>query len=62
MVIRFTNYPGAAFTLWSTTNLSLPFSQWYNEGAPSNTTGNLFEVTDTTSTNSTQKFYRVTTP
>ena len=62
MVIRFTNYPGAAFTLWSTTNLSLPFSQWYNEGAPSNTTGNLFEFTDTTSTNSTQKFYRVTTP
>ena len=62
VVIGFTNYPGATFTLWSTTNLSVPFTNWIREGTPSNTTGNQFQFTDTKSTNSPQKFYRVTSP
>jgi len=60
----FTNTAGAAtqFTTWSTTNLTLPFSQWVNLGNPTEVSPGNYEVTDRKATASKQTFYKVTSP
>ena len=58
----FTNTPGASFTVFSTTNLALPFSSWTMLGAPIVITPSQFQFTDAQAPNSPQRFYRVTSP
>jgi len=60
----FTNTPGASaeFTVWSTTNLTTPFSQWLNLGNPTEVSPGDYQFTDSQATNGSQGFYTVTTP
>jgi len=58
----FTNTPGASFTVFSTTNLALPFSSWTMLGAPIVITSGQFQFTDAQAPNSPQRFYQVTSP
>ncbi len=62
--IGFTNSPGAAgqFTLWATTNLALPFSQWVNLGHPAEVSSGVYSIEDTKATNVPARFYQVTSP
>ena len=57
----FTDATGASFTVWSTTNLSLPFGQWRNLGHPTETTPGTYEFDDPQTTFP-QRFYQVTSP
>jgi sugar lactone lactonase YvrE len=58
----FTNTPGAYFTVLSTTNLSLPLSQWTVAGTATNTAPTQFQFTSQPATNETQIFYGVRSP
>jgi hypothetical protein len=60
----FTDEPAASasFTIHSTTNLTLPFSQWQNLGHPVESTPGNYEFHDAQATNLVQRFYRVTSP
>jgi DNA-binding beta-propeller fold protein YncE len=58
----FTNNQGGSFTVWSTTNLSLPFTNWTMLGTLTNVGSGIFGFTDPTATNDQQRFYRVTAP
>ncbi|HEU5396792.1 MAG TPA: choice-of-anchor Q domain-containing protein [Verrucomicrobiae bacterium] len=60
--ITFTNLPGASFSVWTTTNLSLPLSDWMWLGYPREITPGAFEFDDLNFTNNPQEFYRVTSP
>jgi hypothetical protein len=55
---------GAAggFTVWSSTNLGLPFSQWSNLGHPTETTPGVYQFTDGRATNFPARYYEVTSP
>jgi hypothetical protein len=58
---EFTNAPAASFSVWTTTNVALPYSNWTILGPPSGNGSGLFQFTDPT-TNRSQRFYRVTAP
>ena len=58
----FTNAPGTGFTVWATTNLMLPFSQWLNLGHPTESPAGQYQFVDSLATNQPQRFYRVTNP
>jgi streptogramin lyase len=58
----FSNTPGASFTVLSTTNLSLPLSNWTVVGAASNTAPGVFQFTSPPTTNDAQRFYSVRSP
>ena len=58
----FTNNPGATFTVLSTTDLSLPLSDWTVAGAASNIGGSQFQFTVQPATNAGQGFYTVRSP
>jgi hypothetical protein len=58
----FINTPDASFTVWSTTNLALPFGQWVNLGPPTETPPGTYQFNDPQATNFPQRFYRVTSP
>ena len=58
----FTNTPGASFTVFTTTNLALPFSDWTVLGVPIELAPGQFQFTDPQATNHPQGFYRVTSP
>jgi hypothetical protein len=60
----FTDTPGASsqFTVYGTTNLALPFSQWQNLGHPTEISSGTYKVTDSQSATNSQKFYKVTSP
>ena len=58
----FTNTPGASFTVVSTTNLSLPWSEWTVAGAATNTAPGAFQFTSQPTTNDAQRFYGVRSP
>jgi len=58
----FSNNPGAAFTVLSATNLSLPLTNWTVAGTPTNISPGVFEFTVPVSTNDSQLFYRVRSP
>jgi len=55
----FTNTPGAPFTVFSTTNVALPLTNWTLRGAATETMPGQFQFTDPQATNSPQRFYRV---
>lgn len=60
----FTSSPsasGSSFTVWGTTNIAVPFSQWINLGHPVEMPPGTYNFTDSTATNS-GGFYRVTSP
>jgi hypothetical protein len=58
----FTNALGASFTVVSTTNLSLPLSNWTVVGAASNTAPGMFQFTSQPTTNDPQRYYGVRSP
>jgi hypothetical protein len=57
----FTNYPGATFTVLSTTNVSLPLNRWTPLGAPAENPPGQYQFTDTAPTNS-ACFYILVSP
>jgi sugar lactone lactonase YvrE len=58
----FSNNQGASFTVLSTTNLSLPLTNWSVIGAPTNISPGLFQFTSQPTTNDPQRFYRISSP
>jgi hypothetical protein len=58
----FTNAPSGTFTVLSTTNLSLPLSNWTVAGAATNTAPGQFQFTAQLTTNNPQLFYGVRSP
>jgi hypothetical protein len=64
LTLSFTNSPGASaqFSVWGTTNLALPFSQWQNLGHPSENPPGMYNFTDAAATNKPARFYQVTSP
>jgi hypothetical protein len=64
-VFQFTfsnNNQNASVTVLSTTNLSLPLTNWTVVGTPTNTAPGLFQFTTPATTNDPQRFYRVRSP
>ncbi len=65
--ITFTNVPGisADLTVWSTTNIALPFASWSNLGHPTETANGSYSTylfLDSVATSNPKRFYRVTSP
>jgi hypothetical protein len=58
----FTNNQSAVFTVLTTTNLSLPLTNWTVLGVPINNGSGQYQFTDLTATNDSQRFYRVRSP
>jgi hypothetical protein len=58
----FTNNPAASFTVISTTNVSLPLSQWTVAGVPTIVTPGVFQFTSGPGTNGPRRFYSVRSP
>jgi hypothetical protein len=61
----FTNVPGASFTVYATTDLTLPFSNWPVVGHPVETSEgsySQYQFTDPEAGNNVQRFYRVSSP
>ena len=60
----FTNTPGASgqFTVWGTTNLSLPLGRWSNLGHPTEISAGSYQFKDAQATNQSFMFYQVTSP
>ena len=58
----FANSPNGSFTVISTTNLAVPFSNWIVAGSVSNLGGGQFQFTSQPATNGTQMFYSVRSP
>jgi len=58
----FTNVPGANFTVYATTDLTLPFSNWPVVGSLTETNNgsySQYQFTDPQASNQIQQFYRV---
>ena len=62
--LGFADSPDASgqFTVWGTTNLTLPFSQWSNLGHPAEVSSGSYQFTDVQATNKPARFYKVTSP
>jgi hypothetical protein len=62
--LAFTNTPSAApqFTVWASTNVTAPFSQWQSLGHPTEPIPGSYQFTDAQATNKPVRFYRVTSP
>jgi hypothetical protein len=60
----FTNAPGGSvdFTVWGSTNVALPFSQWTNLGHPIETSAGVYQVNDTSVSTVPARFYQITSP
>jgi hypothetical protein len=58
----FTNKPGAIFNVLTTTNISLPMSNWTSAGGLTESTPGQYQFNDPQATNSPQRFYRLATP
>ena len=58
----FINNQDASFTVLTTTNLSLPLTNWTVLGTPTNNGFGQYQFTDLTATNGGQRFYRVSSP
>jgi hypothetical protein len=58
----FSNTIGASFTVLSSTDLSVPMSNWTVVGTASNTTPGQFQFTSQPTTNDPQRFYGVRSP
>jgi hypothetical protein len=55
----FTNSPGASFTVWATTNLGVPLSEWENVGAPTEISAGQYQFSDPQAAEYSQRFYKV---
>jgi N-acetylneuraminic acid mutarotase len=55
----FTSTPGASFSVFGTTNLSAPFSDWTALGGVSEILPGQYQFIDSQATNGVQRFYRV---
>jgi len=64
LTLTFANSPGASsqFTVWGSTNVALPFSQWSNLGHPTEVTAGNYKFSDIQATNKPARFYEVTSP
>jgi hypothetical protein len=58
----FTNSPGMSFTAYSSSDLSLPFTNWTRLGTVPEISPGQFQFTDSQSANLPVSFYRVTSP
>jgi len=58
----FTNTPGAGSTVFTTTNLGLPFTNWTTLGSAMEVSPGQFQFTDSQATNNSRRFYRVRSP
>lgn len=58
----FTNNQGASFTVWASTNLMLPLTNWTLLGTLTNDGSGQYQFTDLPTTNNGQQFYRVSSP
>jgi DNA-binding beta-propeller fold protein YncE len=58
----FSNNQGASFTVWTTTNISLPFTNWTPLGSATNNGFGQYQFADVTATNVARRFYRVSSP
>ena len=58
----FTNNPGMNFTAFSTTNASLPFTNWTSLGSVTEVSPGNFQFRDQQAANYPQRFYRVRSP
>jgi sugar lactone lactonase YvrE len=58
----FTNNPAGSFTVLSSTNLSLPLTNWMVAGSATNTGSGQFQFTSQPTTNDSQRFYIVVSP
>jgi len=58
----FTNTQGATFTVLTTTNLSLPLTNWSVLGTLTNNGFGQYQFTDLTATDGVPRFYRVSSP
>lgn len=52
----------ASFTIWGTTNLLAPASQWKNLGHPLESPAGVYNFSDQSATSKAAQFYRVTSP
>lgn len=58
----FTNVPGTACTVYGTTNLNAPLSQWTGLSGLSENPPGQFQFVDAEATNNLHRFYRVSSP
>jgi hypothetical protein len=58
----FTNIAGAMFSVLTTTNVSLPLSNWTTLGTVTDSPPGQFQFTDPQAANGTNRFYRVSSP
>jgi len=58
----FTNNQGASFTVWTSTNMLLPFTNWTALGPLTNDGSGQYQFSDPSVTNGGQRFYRVSSP
>ena len=58
----FTNSPNANFSVLSTTNLTLPVSNWTDVGGVTEISPGQYQFTDLQATNGGQRFYRLKSP
>jgi outer membrane protein assembly factor BamB len=58
----FTNTPGLSFTVFGTTDLSLPFSNWPWLGMLTDSPPGLFQFIDSQTSSNAQRFYHVRSP
>ncbi len=59
---RFTNTPGAIFTILAATNVGLPLSNWTILGNPTEISAGQFQFTDPQTMNHLQRYYHVRSP
>jgi len=58
----FSNADGASFTVWATTKVALPLSNWTLLGPPTELSLGQYRFTDSNATNHPQRYYRVRSP
>ena len=58
----FTATAGQSFTVWSTADVSAPFSTWTSLGGVTEVSPGLYQFSDSQATNLVRRFYRVTSP
>ncbi len=59
---NFTAQPGQQFTVWSTTDISIPFQNWTSLGQATETSSGNYEFSDAQAGGVSQRYYRVTSP
>ena len=60
--LAFTNTPGAGFSVWSTTVLSTPLTNWVNLGGAMEIAPGQFQFSDPQGNQNQSRFYRVSSP